>query len=265
MAAVKKFDSVSTSYVNLAAFIRHLREQNFAGTVHVLLNQYEAEVRLNGPGAPIVSEIDPVSRRASETDGAMERLLVHAREPGGKITVYGSDNYTDAGEDESKADANSARQDGEVLPAPPPFAFPVTSGTAPAEETVDWADLLDAGGKVVGAVERAVQSIGADFESSFRAACIQLGDDYPFLDPTSNGLSYANKTITLNAEPSVNAFVTALSECMRRITNKLAIGKESKRFRETVAIELAVAARMRPRGLGRFKPQLDRIAGTRVL
>ena len=265
MVAVKKFDSVSTSYVNLAALIRHLREQNFAGTVHVLLPQYEAEVRLNGPGAPAVSEIDPVSRRASETDGAMERLLVHAREPGGKITVYGSDDETDAGEDEIKANADSPRQDGEVMTAPPPFAFPVTAATPAPEETVDWADLLDAGGKVVGAVERAVQSIGADFESSFRAACIQLGDDYPFLDPTSNGLSYANKTITLNAEPSVNAFVTALGECMRRITNKLAIGKESKRFRETVAIELAVAARMRPRGLGRFKPQLDRIAGTRVL
>jgi hypothetical protein len=266
MAVVKQFDSVSTSYVNLAALIRHLREQTFVGTIYVLLNQYEAEVRLHGADAPTVSEIDPVTHRASETEGAMERLLVHAREPGGKITVYGSDDEKGANLDETiKASANSVEQDKEVMTAPSPFVTSFTPATAAPEETVDWADLLDAGGKVVGAVERAVESIGADFESSFRAACIQLGDDYPFLDPTSNGLSYANKTITLNAEPSVNAFVTALSECLRRITNKLAIGKESRRFRETVAIELAIAARMRPNGLGRFKPQLDRIAGTRVL
>src|SRR5882762_4430338 len=219
MTAVKQFDSVSTSYVNLAALIRYLREQNFVGSVHVLLDQYEAEVRLNGTGAPTVSEIDSATRRASETEGAMERLLVHAREPGGKITVYGSDDETaGATKAEIKSTPNSVPQDDEVMTAPPPFAS--TFATAPAEETIDWADLLDAGGQVVGAVERAVESIGADFESSFRAARIQVGDDYPFLDPTGNGLSYADKTIILNGQPSVNAFVTGLSECLRRITNK---------------------------------------------
>ncbi len=266
MTAVKQFDSVSTSYVNLAALIRYLREQNFVGSVHVRLDQYEAEVHLNGAGTPTVSEIDLVTHRASETEGAMERLLVHAREPGGKITVYGSDDKIQrATEDEIKSIPNSVRPDDEVMTAKPPFAATLTSATASPEETIDWADLLDAGGQVVGAVERAVESIGADFESSFRAARIQVGDDYPFLDPTGNGLNYEDNTIILNGQPSVNAFVTGLSECLRRLTNKLAIGKESRRFRETVAIELAVAARMRPNGLNRFKLQLDRIAGTRVL
>jgi hypothetical protein len=87
MSTVKNFKDLSTSYVNLAALIRHLREQQFAGTIHVIIDQYEAEVRLNAGGEPTVAEIDRANGRASENEGAMERLLVHAREPDGKITV----------------------------------------------------------------------------------------------------------------------------------------------------------------------------------
>src|SRR2546428_13575911 len=88
MGNAKQFDSLSTSYVNLAALLRYLREQDFTGSVHVVLDQYEADVYLNGPGAPTVLEIDSSTRQASQNDGALERLLVHAREPGGTITVF---------------------------------------------------------------------------------------------------------------------------------------------------------------------------------
>jgi SpoVK/Ycf46/Vps4 family AAA+-type ATPase len=59
--------------------------------------------------------------------------------------------------------------------------------------------------------------------------------------------------------------VTGLSECLRRVVNKLATHKQGVRFRERVAVEIAVTARARPDGLVAFKPHLDRIAGTRVL
>ncbi|MDQ2855276.1 MAG: hypothetical protein M3R68_03020 [Acidobacteriota bacterium] len=269
MSTVKNFKDLSTSYVNLAALVRHLREQQFAGTIHVIVDQYEAEVRLNAEGEPTVAEIDRANGRASENEGAMERLLVHAREPDGKITVYASEDA----EDNSGAEGKPAPANREVKRKNEPGAasaftseFP-TPAAAPAEgpAEVDWEDLLDAGGMVIGGVERAVVHVGGNFELIFRTACIKLGDDYPFLDPTTGGLTYAARTITLNDRPAANIFVTALVECLRRITNQLAIGKESKRFRETVAIELAVAARMRPTGLSQFTPQLNQIAGTRVL
>ena len=88
MAAVKQFDNLNTSYVNLAALLRYLREQNFSGSIHVALNQYEAEMFLTGSGAAAVFEIDRASGNPAQDDGAMERMLVHAREPGGTITVY---------------------------------------------------------------------------------------------------------------------------------------------------------------------------------
>lgn len=262
MGEIKQFDSLSTSFVNLAALIRHLRNQKFEGSIHVAVEQYEAEVVLSGAGTKTVSEFDPVTRRAAQTEGAMERLLVHAREPGGTITVY-EGKPASGGHDEIKSAADSPVGRAEATTTSTSnFQLPPA---VPAAEAVDWNDLLDAGGALVGAVERAVQSLGQEFDSNFRAARIALGDDYPFLDPTGNGLTYANQIITLSAQPGSNAFVTGLSECLRRIVNKLAMGKEQKRFRETVAVELAVAARMRPSGLAKFKSHLDGIAGTRVL
>ena len=268
MGAVKQFDSLNTSYVSLSGLIRHLREQEFAGSIHVVLNQYEAEIRLNGKGVAAVSEIDPATRRASQTEGAMERMLVHAREPGGTITVYEKEGVPEGSSDEEiKSTANSAEVDDEVT-ATSAFQSQFPSATAtPSEapDTIDWEDLLEVGSKLIASVEWAVQSLGADFDSDFRMARIELGDDYPFLDPSGKGLTYANKVIKLSDQPSRNAFVTGLSECLRRIVNKRANGKQGKRFRESVAIELAVTARMRPKGMGKFTAQLDRIAGTRVL
>jgi hypothetical protein len=253
MGAVKQFTSLSTSYVNLAALLRYLRDQAFTGSVHLVVDHYEAEVQFHGSDAPTASEINPTTRELSQTPGAMERLLVHAREPGGTITVFSA-----AAESESVSNAEvqaAADEDSDTTPSQPP-----ANDSAP-----DWPELLDSGGKVIGAVEQALNASGANFESSFHAARIELGDDYPFLDPTGNGLNYAHRTIVLNSHPNSSAFVTGLSECLRKVVNKMATGKESQRFRESVAIELAVAARLRPNGLGEFTLQLDRIAGTRVL
>ena len=66
MAEPLKFDSLNTSYVNLAAFIRHLRESNFTGRLHVALDQYEADVFLYGKDAPSVWENDHAASRESQ-------------------------------------------------------------------------------------------------------------------------------------------------------------------------------------------------------
>ena len=251
MVNSKKFDSLNTSYANLAAYIRYLREQDFTGSLHVVLDDYAADVHLYGQGAPVVFEIDPTTGQASQNDGAMERLLVHAREPGGTITVR-----------EGEATSMAATDD-EVTRVPEIFDE-VTATTPPVPE-VDWDNLVRASGELLAAVERAVRSIEADFSASLRSARIELGDDYPFLDPTAGGLEYANGVVTLNNRPGANTYVTGLSECLRRVVNKLGIQKDGLRFRERVAVELAVTARRRPNALAQFTPQLDRIAGARVL
>lgn len=256
MASAKKFETLSTNYVNLASFLRHLRQQNFMGLVRVAIGQYEAEVRMNGPGPPVVAEIDSTTRQTVIGEGAMERLLVHAQEPGGAISVYDNHDARDTVSDQTEPYPVQA----EAVAVP--FLPPPTTQQA---SNVDWADLLESTGKLIGAIEQAVRTAGADFDSNFLVARIELGDDYTFIDPTGNGLTYADKTVVVPEPPAAGTLVTAISECLRRVVDKVAIGKESKRFRETVAIELAVAARLRPNGLGEFTDRLDRIAGTKVL
>lgn len=246
----KRFDQLNTSYVNLAALMRYLREHNFSGSIHLRLADYEAEIFLSGSGAPAVVEIDRESGVPAQTEGALERVLVHAREPGGTITVY-----------EGKTQPGSETAESAI----PTFTDQLSAVAGDHTAEIDWDELLNASGAVIAAVERALTSVDADFGTNFRAACIGVGDDYPFLDPTASDFAYANGMVTASALPGTSAYVTGISECLRRLVNKLAIDKEKTRFRERVAVELAVAARMRPSGLGEFKPQLDRIAGTRVL
>lgn len=253
MAALKQFDNLNTSYANLAALLRHLREQNFSGSIHVKLDQYEAEIFLTGLGLATAFEIDRVSGVPAQAEGAMERVLVHAREPGGTITVYEGKTQPASVTGQTDESSNAS------------FADQIVSATPLASEPLDWEELFRVSGDVIAAVERAVASVAADFTTNFRSACIAVGDDYPFLDPTMSDFNYANGTVILGVPPGKGTYVAGLSECLRRIVNELAIDKEGKRFRERVAVELAVTARMRPNGLGEFKQQLDRIAGTRVL
>lgn len=251
MGALKQFDSLNTSYVNLAALLRHLRGENFSGSIQVTLDQYEVEIFMNGSGSEAVFEIDQASGTPAQNEGAMERALVHARDPGGTITVY--EGKTEPGSIAAHACESAKRSYGDQIPAT----------AAPPVEQVDWDHLFRVSGDVVAAVERAVVSVGSDFAANFRSACIAVGDDYSFLDPTASTFKYANGTITLSERPGAKAYVKGLSEVLRCIVNKLAIEKEEKRFRERVALGLAIAARMRP--LGDFTSQLDRIAGARVL
>ena len=255
MGNAKQFDSLSTSYVNLAALIRYLREQDFTGSIHVALDQYEADVYLNGKHAPTVFEIDSSTRQASRNDGAMERLMVHARQPGGTITVR---------EDEPVPAVQSVADGARTSAANPVGDGEVTATKPPAEE-VDWDGLLRASGELIAAVERAVQSIESDFAADFRSARIELGDDYLFLDPTAGGLEYSGGVVTLHERPSAGAYVAGLSDCLRRLVNRLAVDRQATRFRERVAVEMAVTARLRTNAMGEFTAQLDRIAGTRVL
>jgi hypothetical protein len=254
MSSIKQFDSVSTSFVNVGALIRYLREQSFKGSVRVALSNYEADVFLNGSREAVVIEIDPASRVTSQRDGAMERLLVHAREPDGIITVHDDAAKVKPSRGAEAESANAFQAE-----------FAAVSVVPPDDDEIDWDDLLQASGELIQAVEHAVQSAGANFDSRFRSVAIELGDDYPFLDPTAGNLQYANGVVKLSELPSANAYVTGLGEGLRRVVNRQANGKDGKRFRERVAVELIVASRTRSNGLGEFTSHLDRIAGTRVI
>lgn len=145
-----------------------------------------------------------------------------------------------------------------------------TATPAVAAEPVDeieWSATVKASGELIGGVERAVTGAGADFASLFNTARLELADDYTFLDPMAGEFTYANSLVTLSEEKPAGSYVSGLSEALRRVVERVATGDQARRVRERVALELSSVARRRREILARsgFLPQLDRIAGTKVL
>lgn len=250
------YERLDTAFVNLGALLRYLQERRFVGRIHVVLEEYEASVLMDGGVGQRVRETDHATGRKSEGEDALTRLLVRAREPGGLISVYeGADELAanDTDEDADRAKATEAEANDAAQSLTP--------------EEMEWRDLLHISGEIIAAVERAMLSAQADFAGIFRAVRLELADDFPFLDPSTRRFEYAHATVRMKAGTAAKVFVAGLSECLRRTIEKVAKGAHAKRLRERVALELAILARRRQTQLARFKwtQQFDRIAGTRVL
>jgi hypothetical protein len=246
-------ENLDTAYVNLAALLRYLRQREFTGRVHVELDEYDADVFLNASEQPRARETDHATGRQSEGDEALQRLLVRSQQPGGLVSVYENN-----GEEMSVEDAPA-------IQANPAQALAENSGAS--EEERDWFELMRLSGELIGTIERAALSAGADFKGIFRAVRLTMADDYSFLDPAAGRFEYSNGMVQLRGQPNVSAYVSSVSEAMRRVVDRMATGPRRASVRERVALELAVLARRRQSQLAKFKftPQLDRIAGTRVL
>jgi hypothetical protein len=247
------YENLDTSFVNLGALLRYLEQRDFTGRIQLEMGDYEAQIRLRKGARAQILERDKATGREGEGEAALKRLLVRALDGGGRINVYR--------EEES--------------PGAESFAEPWREGAAAQEragheasdEATDWQGLLRASADLIASVERAAHSTGADFGALFSRARLELADDYAFLDPNAGSFVYANNEIELNANLSERAFVSGVCETLRRVVEKIAGGRRSESVRERVALELAVLARRRQRQLTEFgiMPQLDRIAGTRVI
>jgi len=278
------YDNLDTSFVNLWALLRHLSQRAFVGRVHVEMDNYCADVFLTGSNTPLVHEVDRAAGTEVLEEAAMHRLVLRARETPGTISVFeGADEAVAVRSVEplAKTERTESPAAADELSVTPPIAAPLldeaqnAAGAAPSEAAVDtepdgmveWQDVVKLSGELIGGVERALNGVNSDFASLFRAARLELADDYTFLDPTSGGLEYSNSVATAREEVPVSAYVAGLSEALRRVVEKTATGDRERRVRERVALDLSLVARKRREVLKRsgFQAQLDRIAGTKVI
>lgn len=278
------YENLDTTFVNLWSLLRNLSQREFIGRVHVESKDYSADIFLNGSSTPLVHEIDRAAGTDTVEEGALHRVVLRARETPGTISVHEGaheasphQKHSDtAGSDKS---AQSAKPDdiqpAEPLPASgpllhvdqPPAAQQIDEEIYPAGSYQDWPAILSTAGELIGAVERAVNANGENFNSLLAATRLELADDYSFLDPIVNAFEYENGGARLNQEMPVRVFVAAISETLRRIVNRVAVADRARRVRERVALEMLTVARTRADVLDRsgFQAQLDRIAGTRVM
>lgn len=246
-------ENLDTAYVNLAALLRYLQQREFSGRLHIELDEYTADVFLSAGEQPRVRETDHTTGRQAEGEGALQRLLVRSQQPGGLVSVYDQKGREASLEDSPPLLPVAAQASGEK------------AGASVEEE--EWSELMRLSGELIGTIERAALSAGADFAAIFRSVRLEMADDYSFLDPAAGRFEYSNGAVHFRGQPNLKSYVSSISEAMRRVVDKMATGPRRASLRERVALELAVLARRRQSQLAKFKftPQLDRIAGTRVL
>ena len=288
------YENLDTSFVNLWALLRYLSQRSFIGRVRVELDDYTADVFLNGSNTPMVHEVDRAAGTDVTEEAALHRLVLRVRESPGTITVYEggaeavapeaakapeeSQDIEAEGEEETVlAISNDAPAVESVAATPEAMrsttaiesnleAPSIAPESQPATED-EWNDVVRVSGELIAGIDHVATSAGTDFDALFRETRISLADDYTFLDPMSSQFDYANAAVRVNGALPVNSYVAGITEALRRAVDQIASGERARRTRERVALELSRVARKNDEALNRsgFKAQLDRIAGTKVI
>ena len=237
----------------------------------------------------MVREVDHAAKTEALEAGALHRVVLRTRESPGLINVF-------AGLAEARAPhpAEAASQPAPVVAVPaismasttddnPPIPLAIPAEPDPPKfeppeppevnevyrtgSYQDWQTIIIATGELIAAVERGINAAGGDFGSLFHAVRVELADDYTFLDPFTQAFTYSAGVAALKGSPEVGTFASAISELLRRVVNRAAVGDRARRVRERIALEMLPIARRRADVLERsgLQAQLDRIAGTRVM
>jgi hypothetical protein len=291
------YRNLDTTFVNLWSLLRNLTERGFVGRVHVDLQDYSADIFLDGSSTPLTREIDQAAGTDTLEAGALHRVVLRARETPGTISVFEGAHEASAPHQQTAAEPSplppppaqaltepspdAGATSHETLPAVEPTGAATSTPSAneqsaeiqadekiyPAGSYQDWPAILATTGELIGAVERALNATGRNFISLFETVRLELADDYIFLDPIVKTFHYSSGVASLKNEPAVSVFVSGVSEALRRTVDRVAVGDRARRVRELVALEMLSVARQHAHVLERsgFRAQLDRMAGTRVM
>jgi hypothetical protein len=247
-------ENLDTAYVNLAALLRYLQQRDFTGRIHIELDEYDGDIYLAARAGVRARERDHATGREAAGEAALQRILVRASEPGGRVSVYEG-----ASVETSDAEHARGRAGGTA-------AAGATTASATQEEN-DRRNVLQLSGEVIAAVERGVAAASNEnFAAHFQTARREIADDYPFLVSLAGCVEYERGEARLRRGTDVEKFVAGTSEALRRVVERVAAtGERARGVRREVARELAALAERRPRALTRFgfTPQLERIAGLR--
>lgn len=276
--------TLDSSFVNLWALLRKLSKDGFIGRVHVELSDYAADVFVNGSSQPFVREIDRAAGTDVLEEAALHRVVLRTRGAPGKITIFqGADEAAPIPDIPRAPHSVPATTLGDARPIAEsalPSTYSIEQGVEPAvpvttppladfemTRKAEWSEVVNLSGELINGVDRALSGSGADFASAFTRTCLELADDYTFLDPMQKRFAYASGTVTILDELTPSMYIAGLSEALRRTIDKLATGDRARRVRERVALEFVLLARKRPEALKRtgFYSRLDSIAGTRVI
>ena len=295
------YGNLDTSFVNLAALIRHLRERQFAGQLRVKFKDYQAEITFAAANQISIEEYDQITGRITEGDKALERLLIRARTPGGVISVYQFVVESEISEPEVsvKTEARAIKKPGirkEVLsfaPSGDSRADDKISGAAGSDDFLNLAPknlsplsfeftnrvenrarqtqisaadrqmLLQLVGEMLGAVEEVLARANLDFPAMLAAARDEIASDYPFLNPSSGAFQYADGAAQMSEPMNAKLFAASINEVLRRLLERLADDPHSAEVYRRATQQILSFIYRRKTLCDKFfiTPQLEKIIG----
>lgn len=211
--------NLNTSFVNVGALVRYLRGLQFVGSIRIELSSYEADIIFTDAKTIRAREYDHIAGRISHGEQALQRILIRAKEPHGRIHVYKAvDGY--AGHDDgsvfvdkaiiAQARELAASHGGTVVTEK---GFEIVMNSRDSENAL----LLAALSAILRIFDEALAMGNLSFGSAFQLACDAIAIDYPFIDSDRRALVYRDGEIRLNTTAATEDVMSAVFDTLRSI------------------------------------------------
>ncbi len=218
--------NLNTTFVNVGALVRYLRGLSFVGSIRIELASYEAEIVFTESKTIRAREYDHIAGRISHGENALQRILIRAKEPHGRIHVYKA-TEGNAGRDDGsvfvdKAIMSGARQlaasrGGVVIAGNREIVLSGREG--------ENALVLAALSELLREIDASLAEGRLSFAAAFRVACDEIASEFPFLQESRHALVYRKGEIALNTEADsaivASAVFAALQPIFRRLRGEL--------------------------------------------
>jgi len=215
--------NLNTSFVNVAALVRYLRDLQFVGSIRLELSSYEADITFTTARTIIAREYDHIDGRISQGTDALKRILIRAREPHGRVHVYKAvEGY--AGNDDTpvfidrgilnKAREMAANTGGKVASM---AQYEFVLNNSDGESALVLGELSE----LLRAIDEILARGRLSFAAAFGLACDAIARDYPFMSSDGRALRYKDGEIKLNSIADVSTVVSAVFAALRPIFDRL--------------------------------------------
>lgn len=211
--------NLSTSFVNFAALVRHLRDLQFTGCVKLELSSYEAEIIFTTKDRVQAREYDRLVGRISQGEHAFRRILVRAKEPFGRIQVVRTDAI------ESIERIKKPFVDDRIITGARVNALEIGSNTATVlSENLGprrREEVRKLAGELLGVFEDSFSRTGMSFEQAFDNACQFVSEEFAFLDPEKGDVKFHGGELIFTQQPETARLFDGLTTALKHILDRL--------------------------------------------
>lgn len=216
--------NLNTSFVNVGALVRYLRGLQFVGSIRIELASYEADIVFTESRTVRAREYDHIAGRIAHGEGALQRILIRAKEPHGRIHVYKAPvGY--AGRDDGSIFVDKAIMTGARKMAASRGGTSVSGalnqGIVLSNRNSGSAQILAVISELLRMIDKALAVGQLSFSAAFRDACDEVASEFPFMRESRAALTYKNGEIALNADADARVVASAVFSALRPIFRRL--------------------------------------------